>query len=226
MISSSIAFLTPIPVKGDVEKLRRNLWVFTYTAVIIGLIIAISDFVRQYLGVDIRFLAIAFYIAAEGINHIDGLIDFGDAIFAPESRKREALKDTNTGAGGIAVAIIYFILLYHALQNVDAVQVIFSQIAANYSMLLIMAASRPCWGGMASYMMEFAGLRDLIFALPPVAVAGYLTGVKTVCALFFAILLVFAVKRYSDMKFGGINGDVIGATNCLTFLSSLLIFTL
>ncbi len=226
MISSSIAFLTPIPVKGDVEKLRRNLWVFTYTAVIIGLIIAIPDFVRQHLGVDIRFLAIAFYIAAEGINHIDGLIDFGDAIFAPESRKREALKDTNTGAGGIAVAIIYFILLYHALQNVDAVQVIFSQIAAKYSMLLIMAASRPCWGGMASYMMEFAGLRDLIFALPPVAVAGYLTGVKTVCALFFAILLVFAVKRYSDMKFGGINGDVIGATNCLTFLSSLLIFTL
>ncbi|WP_456468021.1 adenosylcobinamide-GDP ribazoletransferase [Archaeoglobus sp.] len=226
MISSSIAFLTPIPVKGDVEKLRRNLWVFTYTAVIIGLIIAIPDFVRQHLGVDIRFLAIAFYIAAEGINHIDGLIDFGDAIFAPESRKREALKDTNTGAGGIAVAIIYFILLYHALQNVDAVQVIFSQIAAKYSMLLIMAASRPCWEGMASYMMEFAGLRDLIFALPPVAVAGYLAGVKAACALFFAILLVFAVKRYSDTKFGGINGDVIGATNCLTFLSSLLIFTL
>ncbi|WP_290597629.1 MULTISPECIES: adenosylcobinamide-GDP ribazoletransferase [unclassified Archaeoglobus] len=222
MLGSSIAFLTTIPIKGDIEKLRRNLWTFTYTAVVIGLIIAIPDFVRQYAGFDIRFLAVALYMAVEGINHIDGLIDFGDAFFAPESRKKEALKDTNTGAGGIATAILYLVLLYHTLQLSNAIQIIFAQIAAKFSMLLLMVTSKPSWEGMASYMMEFAGFKDVFIALPPLIVAGYLIGLNSVYAIAMTIVVVLILKGYSEKKFGGINGDIIGSANCITFLSSLL----
>jgi len=226
MLGSSIAFLTTIPIKGGVEKLRRNLWTFTYTAVLIGLIVSIPDFLRQYIGLDIRFLAVALYIAVEGINHIDGLIDFGDSLFAPESRKKEALKDTNTGAGGIAIAILYLILLYHSLQFSSAMQIIFAQIAAKFSMLLLMVTSKPSWEGMASYMMEFAGLKDLLIALPPLIVAGYLVGLNSLYAIAVTILVVLILKGYSEKKFGGINGDIIGSANCIAFLFSLLTLSL
>lgn len=219
----SISFLTTLPVKGDVEKLRRNLWIFTYTAIFIGLVIAIPDFIRWYAGIDLRFLAVVLYVAIEGINHIDGLIDFGDALFAPENRKREALKDVNTGAGGIAMAVIYFLLLYHILQLSDAFQIIFSQIVAKFSMLLLMVISKPCWEGMGSYMMEFAGYRDLILASPPLFIAGYLAGVNSVFAFVLTLVVVLMLKSYSEKKFGGVSGDIIGAANCITFVSSLIL---
>lgn len=219
----SISFLTTLPFKGDVEKLRRNLWTFTYTAIFIGLVIAVPDFVRRYAGIDLRFLAVVLYVAIEGINHIDGLIDFGDALFAPENRKREALKDTNTGVGGIATATIYFLLLYHILQLSDAFQIIFSQTVAKFSMLLLMVISKPCWEGMGSYMMEFAGYRDLILAVPPLLVVGYMAGMNSVFAFILALAVVLMLRSYSEKKFGGVSGDIIGATNCITFVSSLIL---
>lgn len=225
MVMGSIAFLTPIPVKGDVEKLRRNLWIFPYTAILIGLIISIPSTIWHYFTIDIRFLTIVFYLIAEGINHVDGLADFGDALFAPENRKKEALKDTVTGTGGIVTVLIYLIIAYHTLFSASVIQIIFSQTVAKYSMLLLMATSRPGWQGMASYMMEFVGSRDLIIGILPIVVVGYFVGVGAISTLLFAVLFVFILKKYSESKFGGINGDIIGTVNCITFISTLSILT-
>ncbi|WP_202319283.1 adenosylcobinamide-GDP ribazoletransferase [Archaeoglobus neptunius] len=222
MLGDALSFLTTIPVRGDVEVLRRNLWMFPYAAIVIGLVTAIPAIVYRYAGLDIRFLAVAFYVAIEGINHIDGLADFGDALFAPESRKMGALKDLNTGTGGVVTLAIYFILLFHILARAEFVEIVFSQVVAKYSMILIMFASKPSWEGMASYMMEFTSLRDVAAGAIPLIALSYFTGIKSVYALFFAFVAVFLLKRYSEAKFGGINGDVIGAANCITFVLSLI----
>ncbi len=219
VVKSSISFLTPIPVGGDIEVLRRNLWTFPFTAILIGLIVSIPHFTNTL------FLSLLFYLVGEGINHIDGVVDFGDALFAPESRKKEALKDTATGTGGIVVVVLYLLTLHTTLQIVSVWQIVFAQVLAKYCMLLLMYISQPAWDGMAKYMMELIGKKDLLIGFLPLLPTAYLSGTWSVVALILSVLAVLSLRRYSHSKFGGVNGDVIGASNCIVFGLSLTILT-
>lgn len=218
-IRASISFLTTIPLGGDIEKLRKNLWLFPYTAVLVSLVVSIPYLIRDF--VDVRFLAVVLYLAVEGINHVDGLADFGDALFAPKSKKRDAIKDLNTGTGGVAVVVIYFVMLYSLLSQSGLWEILLSQVLAKYSMLLLMFTSRPGWEGMASYFMEKISIRDVLIGALPVVLVCYKIGAESVVAVTFVFVAVVFLKRYSEKHFGGINGDVIGSANCLAFVTSL-----
>jgi adenosylcobinamide-GDP ribazoletransferase len=223
-IRSAISFLTTLPLGGDVEELRKNLWLFPYAAILIALIVSVPHFIRNF--VDIRFLALVLYLGAEGINHVDGLADFGDALFAPKNRKREAIKDLNTGAGGVAVVVVYFLLLYTLLYRSDFWEIALSQVLAKYSMLLLMLLSRPSWDGMGSYFMGKISSKDVFIGAVPVVLLCYKVGIESLAALASGFAVVLLLKAYSEKHFGGVNGDVIGSANCLTFAASLSALTI
>jgi len=214
---SSISFLTTIPLGGDVESLRKNLWVFPFTAILIGSVVAIPGFFNA------GFLAIVFYVAIEGVNHIDGLADFGDALFAPKDRKKRALKDLNTGAGGITVVLVYLILLHEFLSKSNFWEILFSQIAAKFAMVLLMFVSKPAWEGLGAFMMEKVSAKDILLGFIPLALFGLKVWPESVLSILSLIFVVIFLKKYSEKHFGGINGDVIGSANCLTFVSSLIL---
>ncbi|TDA28786.1 MAG: adenosylcobinamide-GDP ribazoletransferase [Archaeoglobi archaeon] len=218
ILKSSIGFLTTLPVKGDVDVLRRNLWIFPYIGLILGTLISIPAF----FGFGV--LCLILYIALEGINHVDGLADFGDAFFAPKNKKREAMKDVQTGAGGVAFLCIYFIVLYHSFLLVKAFEIVISQVFAKYSMLLLLTTSKPSWNGMGAYFMEFARKRDFLAGAIPLTIA--VLEPKSLFALAFAVFITLCLKYYSRSRFGGVSGDVVGAANCLVFASCLLILSL
>ena len=220
-IRASISFLTTIPLGGNIEELRKNLWLFPYTAVLISLVVSIPYLIKDFM--DVRFLAVVLYLAVEGINHVDGLADFGDALFAPEGKKRDAIKDLNTGTGGVAVVVIYFVMLYSLLSQSGLWEILLSQVLAKYSMLLLMFTSRPSWEGMASYFMEKISFRDVLFGALPVVLVCYKIGAESAVAVAFALVAVVFLKKYSEKHFGGINGDVIGSANCLAFVASLAV---
>lgn len=215
ILRSSLGFLTTLPVKGDIEVLRRNLWVFPFTGIIIGAFISIP----AIFGLGI--LCVLFYVAIEGVNHVDGLADFGDALFAPEDRKKIALKDLSIGTGGVVFLCIYFLLLFYSFQSVGAFEIIAAQVFAKFSMLLLLVTSKPAWQGMASFMMEFARKKDLALGALPLSIV--FLKPSTIIPLLFVILISVLIKRYAEKKFNGVNGDVVGACNCVAFASSLLI---
>ncbi|MCS7135418.1 MAG: adenosylcobinamide-GDP ribazoletransferase [Archaeoglobaceae archaeon] len=218
ILKSSIGFLTTLPVKGDVEVLRRNLWIFPFVGLFLGFLISIPAFFG--LGV----LCIILYIALEGINHVDGLADFGDAFFAPRERKIVAIKDLQTGVGGVVFLCIYFIVLYHSFLRVGVFEIFISQILAKFSMLFLLTTSKAPWDGMGAYFMEFANKKDLIIGAIPLSLV--FLALESLIALIFALFITVCLKYYSNSRFGGVNGDVIGAANCITFASALLLFSL
>lgn len=218
ILKSSIGFLTTLPIKGNVEILRRNLWIFPFIGFFLGFLISIPAF----FGFGI--LCIVLYISLEGINHVDGLADFGDAFFAPKERKKIAMKDLQTGAGGVTFLAIYFIMLYHGFLNVDPLEIVISQILAKFSMLVLLTTSKPSWEGMGAYFMEFASRRDVIIGAIPLSIA--FIDFEALVALIFAFFITLCLREYSYSRFGGINGDVIGTANCLTFASGLLLFSI
>ncbi len=216
-LRAAISFLSTIPAGGDFEAFRRNLWVMPYAGVIIGAVIAIP----LLLPPSFRLLALPLYIAVEGINHIDGLADFGDAVFAPGNRKREALKDLRVGAGGIVFVATYLILLFHLLSRANPLSVIFSQMLAKHSMLLLLVTSKPAWPGMAAEMMRHARSKDLLFgSLPLLFVA---VKPSLIFAVASAVLLALAIAEYGERHFSGVSGDLLGATNCIVFTAALIL---
>ncbi|MEM3927352.1 MAG: adenosylcobinamide-GDP ribazoletransferase [Archaeoglobaceae archaeon] len=215
ILKSSFGFLTTLPVKGDIEVLRRNLWVFPFVGIFIGAVISVPAVF------GISFLCLLFYVAIEGVNHVDGLADFGDAFFAPEDRKKIALKDLNIGAGGVVFLCVYFLLLFYSFQRVEVLDIMISQLFAKFSMVFLLVTSKPAWQGMAKFMMEFAKKRDLVIGALPLLIA--FLKPSTLISLFFVMLISILVKNYAEKKFGGVNGDVIGACNCISFATSLLV---
>lgn len=215
ILKSSVGFLTTIPVRGDIEFLRRNLWVFPFVGILTGFVTAIPAFFGLWV------LCIFFYVAIEGINHVDGLADFGDAFFAPESRKMNALKDLNIGTGGVVSLCLYFLVLFYSFSKVEFFEIVYAQIFAKFSMLILLVTSKPAWQGMGAFMMEFARKRDLAIGFLPLILA--LFKLSTLISLLFTVLVSFLVKIYAERKFGGVNGDIIGASNCISFATSLIL---
>ena len=217
-LAGALGFFSTLPVGRDersFEALRRNLWILP----VVGLILGTMMSAMSYLFYLTRFpyMAVLSYLALEGINHVDALADFGDALFAPKDRKLKALKDLNTGVGGTTVVVVYLLgLAMDFERRVSPMTIIDAQIMAKFGMLIMLTTTEPLWDGMGAYMMEFAGLRDLIVGLAFVLAITFLTRYFVVNAI--AIVICFVYRFYVLKTFGGVNGDLIGALNCITFL--------
>ena len=219
VLKASISFLTTIPIKGDIEKLRRNLWIFPYCGVLIGLTVASVTYLLNFL--DLSFLGIVAYVLVEGINHIDGLADFGDAFFAPKSKKIQALKDTKIGAGGVIFVVLYLLTLYHGFLKANFVNIVLAQTLAKFCMLILITTSKPSWEGIASYIMEYAKKRDLAIASLTFIPFLLLNPIKFFRVFIISIAVALIVKYYSEKTFNGVSGDVLGAVNCIVFAVAL-----
>lgn len=229
---ASLGFFTRIPVGMDeksFDSLRKNLWVLPITGLIAGFLIAIPSYFLCILAPEIAFISVIIYIFVEGINHIDGLADFGDSLFVSKERRLEVLKDTKTGAGGTLTLVLYLVILAFSFDNLPTDElvaaVVLSQTAAKMGMLVLLTTCSPLWSGIASTMMEFASRRDLIVGL---LVYGAIFGVfafEYIAALpMFVACMTITVfyRRYIIRTYGGVNGDIIGALNCILFAFGLI----
>ncbi len=235
-LAGALGFFSTLPIGRDEESfeaLRRNLWILPIVGIILGLIIAIPTLALATLAKNITFVAVLVYLAVEGINHIDGLADFGDALFAPKDRKLKALKDLKTGVGGTVAVCIYVFALMQSFTSLGsdkiAIAIVDSQMMSKFGMLLLLTTTKPIWQGMASYIMEFARKKDLVIGLV-IAVAFTLVCMKAYPKIVWinvlSIILCVLYRSYVMKSLGGVNGDIIGALNCIVFAFGLILFSL
>ena len=234
VLKGGIGFFTQIPIGRDpesFESLRRNLWILPIIGLISGFVIALPSYFLALL--NIEFIAVLLYILVEGINHIDGLADFGDSVFASNNKKFEALKDTKLGSGGVIFIVFYLVILFFSFQSIRAeiiYAIILSQVCAKTAMLVLLTTSKPLWEGLASTMMEFASKRDLVvgvlIAILIFAFIALHTNFRIFLVFISSIVVVVFYRAYVNKKFKGVNGDIIGALNCIVFALSILIFTM
>ena len=223
-IRAGMSFFSTIKAGGDFEDLTRNLYVMPAIGAILGAIMGLASYPISLYGLG--FLAVVIYLSVEGINHIDGLSDFFDAYYAPEGKKLTALKDLNTGTGGTVAVALYVTMLALLFSRIDPARIIpamvLAQTLAKQGMLHLMLTSRPLWQGIVSEFMKHAKRRDHSSYFFTISVALLTSTVflqQTVLSLVTYILVFLVMKSYADRKFGGINGDVVGATNCVIFLA-------
>jgi adenosylcobinamide-GDP ribazoletransferase len=254
-IKNLLAFLTILPFRMDMEYLvdsAKIMWLFPLVGALLGLLAGIFGWVASLFlpGIVVGGLALGFLLLLTGLHHTDGLLDFGDAVMYSGSaeRKLEIMHDQLTGAGAIGLGIMTYLVTTFAFVSVaQASNVIvfgFSlpllvsglvavELCAKLAMVVATWAGKSVRKGMNSPFMDamhgkYGGLRlaaalvlSFVVAVPLLGMAGFFT---VLAAVLSGLVMVAVAHRH----FGGVTGDVLGATNeivrlvCVVVLLAML----
>lgn len=231
-LKSCIAFLTIIPAKSEsIESAARGAWAFPLVGALIAILAGLIGHASRALFPTEISAALALFalLALSGFHHLDGLLDFGDAAMfrGSRERRREILKDVNTGAGGFALGFFVLLLTYISLAQFENIlfALVVAESSAKFSMNVVAYVAKPSHEGMGSAFIKilrgshkafFASL--LLYALIVFPII-YEKG-AVILALVYAISML--INYASSKLIGGISGDVFGAANELTRCAVLL----
>ena len=234
-ISSVFSFLTIIPSNNtNLETIAKHMYIFPLIGIAIGLLVASIGFGLSFFldPLIVALLVVGSVAVITGIHHTDGLADFADGLMTKgtKNKKLKAMKDLSTGSAGIASIVLYVVgaIIALSLTNGFALfqAILLSEILAKFSMVLMASIGNSAAVGSNSPFMQIMKDKRRL------AVAGVITIIPLVVIGGTVGLILFGVSigvtlfliGLSTRSFGGITGDVLGATNELTRLSSLLIF--
>ena len=234
-LGSVFSFLTIIPSNSSsLETVAKHMYVFPLVGIAIGLVIGgigfgLSLFLDPLI---VSLLVVASLAIITGIHHTDGLADFADGLMAKgtKDKKLQAMKDISTGSAGIVSVVFYLVGTIIALSQISGFElfyaILLSEIIAKFSMVLQASLGRSAAvGSNTSFVQMMKDKKRLLVAavitIVPLVVLGGSTGLTMFGASIAITLFILAI---STRSFGGITGDVLGATNELTRLSSFLIF--
>ena len=235
-ISSLFSFLTIIPTNSsNLETVAKYMYIFPIIGLIIGGLVGGFGYGLAILDVDpliVSLLIVTVITIITGIHHTDGLADFADGLMArgTKEKKLQAMKDVKTGSAGIVSIVLYIVALIIAL-SVDTPlglfkAILFGEVLAKFSMVLMASIGQSASLGSNSPFIQLMkdkrklGLACVITIIPLIVLGGALGMIMFAGSIIVTLFLTGIATR----SFGGITGDVLGATNELTRLSSILIF--
>ncbi|UZE92377.1 MAG: adenosylcobinamide-GDP ribazoletransferase [Methanosarcinales archaeon] len=222
-VRAGAGFLTTIPVGIDVDglqKLGKRMYLFPPLGALIGLIVGSIGLVLQHLPPYLcsALLVLALYCIT-GLNHMDGLIDFGDAITAhgtPEERV-SIMHDTTTGVGGTVFCVMSLLILFSVIAAIGQnllFAILIAEIIAKQSMLTAAMFGKSIHKGMGSMFIDNVRHRDFLAGLIFSCIVCWLAlGVGGMLAIVSALLSALLIVYIASRNFGGVNGDVLGAIN-------------
>ncbi len=234
-IGSVFSFLTVIPTSNaNLETIAKYMYLFPIVGIVIGIVVGGFGYGLWYIGLEplvVGLLVMAAIALITGIHHTDGLADFADGLMAKGSKEKKlkAMKDLSVGSAGIVTVVLYIVGMIIALSLTEGYMlfqaILVSEIMAKFSMVLMASTSRSAALGSNSPFLKFMDKKKLVVATILTILVITLTAGSTGVIVFGAgIAVTFFLVAISNRSFGGITGDVFGATNELIRLSSLLIF--
>jgi len=235
-----ISFLTIIPIgklsKGDgLENISKSMFLFPFIGLLIGLltlpVVLISFyFFNQFVS---AFIVTIFLIVLTGIHHTDALADFADGIMVRgnKDKKYKVMHDPRIGSAGTVAVSGYFIGMVIAISSITSLErlmiaIILSEIMSKYSMVLQSHYCESAWDGYSSlFTKNMKSKKKMAIATIITIVLILLISNMSVIGLqifIVGIICCLVVIYISKKNFGGITGDVMGATNEIVRLCSLL----
>ena len=234
-ISSVFSFLTIFPSSNaTLENIAKYMYLFPIVGIAIGLLVGSFGFGLSFFldPLLVSLLVVASIAIVTGIHHADGLADFADGLMVKgnKDRKLKAMKDLSTGSAGIVGIVLYLVGLIITISLTSGFDlfraILISEILAKFSMVLMASLGNSASLGSNSPFVKI--MKDkkklaaaFIIMLIPVIVIGETTGLLM---LGVTVTLTVFLLAISNRSFGGITGDVLGATNELTRLASLMVF--
>jgi adenosylcobinamide-GDP ribazoletransferase len=251
VLRSLVSFLTGIPVKMDesfVETSARFMFLFPIIGALIGFFAGLYSFFAYcflsfllglfnstfFLGGQNTFfvylakafagvITLAFLFVLTGLQHLDGLIDLGNALGIRKASVEEretivhAWTVTRTGAL-MAIVVSYFTLLFIFLINPEAIiqSLIVAEASAKLAMVTCAWQGSSPQRGLGSIFIDSMKKRHSLYLVSLVIsmfISVLLLGLKGIFAVTLGIAVGGLMVVLSKRIFGGVTGDIFGATN-------------
>lgn len=233
--NSVLSFLTILPARSaSLETVARYMYLFPLVGIALGLLVGAAGFgLSLFLDpLVVSLLVVASLAILTGIHHTDGLADFADGLMAKGSKEKKlaAMKDLSTGSAGIVAIVLYLVGLIIAFSMSSGydlfLAILLGEIMAKFSMVLMASISSPASQGSSSPFLDMMKDRKKLLlsgliALVPIVLLGGSAGLAVFGAGMAVTMLLGAI---STRSFGGITGDVLGTTNEVTRLASVMVF--
>ena len=201
------------------------------TGLVAGAIVWLLELVLPQLVAGVIGLGVLILI--NGAQHVDGLLDFGDGIMfhGTSSGKLRVMRDPTTGAGGLSLGLVILATAAFSIAAIPARLIvpalIASESAAGFSMVLAASTGKSAHKGMNSIFVEaMHHKRALRLGLSCVIILAILLlslRFDGLLVLIGAMLTALGMVVVSNRHFGGLTGDVLGATNEITRAVSLIL---
>ena len=230
------------PLLGGFIGLLAGLY-FVGSSVLVGFLLGlIHSIVALPTGVLATLLpaamTIAFLSVITGLQHFDGLIDLGNAVGLRNvhDRKMVAHAWTVTYSGAVLALVVEFAAFVGLffVNPLFAFGAIFSaEVAAKLSMVTIVWVGKPSHKGLGSIFLAKAkkNLNAVAYVIAVLVVFPVFTlignpilGLVAVGIVLVSIPVAFLMRKVSDNVFGGVSGDMIGATNEVARAVTLVLF--
>ena len=237
-----LAFLTIIPMGSGEDFVMTSaefMFLFPLMGGLIGLFAAgyfllsgfvisgLLGFANSLLQVPVEFMlrlalaimTLAFLLVLTGLQHFDGLVDLGNAIGLRRlEERREAAHAWIVTYKGAFLAIFVEFLAFLGLLFINAGWafrvIIVAEVAAKLGMVTIMAVGQPTSKGLGARFMEKAKRkRNVIAYVLSLLIVVPLLGLCGLLVVAISVLLGVLMERVAKNIFGGVSGDMIGATN-------------
>ncbi len=236
-----ISFLTIIPVdkiskNNDLENISKNMYLFPIIGLAIGILtipIAIISF-YFFKHLISAFIITNFLLIITGLHHTDALADFADGIMVKgnKEKKYKVIHDPAIGAAGVLAITSYFIGMIVTISSYTGmerliVSLLISEIIAKYAMVLQAYFSQSAWEGYSSlFTKNMKSSRKIIIStiitLILITLIGSFVLLLPIQVFIIGIVCCFIIIFISKKNFGGVTGDVMGATNEIVRLCCLI----
>lgn len=234
-IGSVFSFLTILPSSNStLENTAKYMYFFPIVGIVIGLIVGSFGFGLSFIfdPLLVGLLVVTSIAIITGIHHTDGLADFADGLMVKGSKdkKIQAMKDISTGSAGIVSIVLYLIGLIITISLTTGFDlfraILISEILAKFSMVMMASLGHSAsLGSNSPFLKIMKDKKKLFVAIVIMFIPVFLIG-ETVGLLMLgsSIIVTLVLLGISNRSFGGITGDVLGTSNEITRLSSLIVF--
>jgi adenosylcobinamide-GDP ribazoletransferase len=222
-IRSLLQFTTILPLgpPEDLRKFGQRSYLYPLAGYVVGGLVAIPVFFITDRSIAAA-VSISLLILITGAHHFDGLLDFGDGLMAHGDKEKRvrALTDRYIGAGGLAAGVVVTLLLFAGLTGVSSVvyALIIGEVCAKFSMAFLTTYGEPFREGIHSYLHQFSRpyfpFISLLLCIPLIFLP--VPPLKLAVAAVVMIICPTILILISQKLFGGVNGDVVGASNEIT----------
>ncbi len=230
------------PVIGGFIGLLAGLY-YMLSNVIVGFVL---NLVNAYVALPMGLLAaaipaamtVAFLLVLTGLQHFDGLIDLGNAVGLRNvhDRNMKAHAWTVTYAGAVlalAVEFSAFIGLFLVNPAFAFAAIILAEVTAKLAMVTIVWTGKPSHKGLGSIFLAKAKKKlniaayvlSVVIVYPIFYFTGYpILGLAAIGLVFVSFPAALIMRKVSNSVFGGVSGDMIGATNETARAAALVLF--
>ena len=237
VIRSLLSFLTTIPIgmpDDAIDLAAEHMYMFPVIGAFIGLLAGIPAYLFfLFLPRDLAgFFTYGALQAITGLQHLDGLLDFGDGVVThgTPQRKIGAMKDTSLGVGGVftgVLSITLTVLLMGRLgDRILIPSLVVCETTSKLSMVLLAWLGRPAGTGMGSRFVDCMQRKTKQFLLSlafTILVAWTALGWTGIGSAIAGLLGSLALLELAKANFNGVTGDVLGASNELTRITILML---